>query len=70
MLALVDCEGGSFRFLSSLDEDPLNSWDDSLNGKDITFDRHFHGFTQLYAPEVPITSEFVSPSISASQDLP
>lgn len=69
MLALVDCEGGSFQFLSALDEDPLDTWDDILNGEDITFDRHFHGLTQLYAPETPITSEFVSLPISISRDL-
>jgi protein SERAC1 len=35
-------------FLSELDESPLSDWPVETEDGDINFDKHFHGFTQLY----------------------
>ena len=59
-VALVDFRGGVPKFLSTLMVDPLGDWQIEMGeGTDINFDRHFFGFTQLYAPQpdVPISAE-------------
>lgn len=60
-IALVDFRGGIPNFLSELIVNPLGDWEVEMKDTDITgnFDRHFFGFTQLYAPEpdVPIAAE-------------
>ena len=49
----------SLQFLSELNENPLIDWPIETNDGDLNFDRHFHGFTQLYptAKGKPITAE-------------
>jgi protein SERAC1 len=49
--ALVDFVAGIPCFLSHLIENPLGDWPMEMDDHDINFDRHFHGFTQLYATE-------------------
>ena len=59
-VALVDFRGGVPKFLSTLMVDPLRYWQiEMVEDTDINFDRHFFGFTQLYAPQpdVPISAE-------------
>lgn len=59
-VALVDFRGGVPKFLSQLMVDPLGDWQIEMGeDTDINFDRHFFGFTQLYAPQpdVPISAE-------------
>lgn len=58
--ALVQFKGGKPEFLSQLQDDPLGDWQVVLGGEDINFDRHFHGFTQLYptTPGSPVTAEY------------
>jgi hypothetical protein len=60
--ALVEFKGGNPQFLSQLDHDPLGDWQVEMSDDDINFDRHFFGFTQLYAtdPGHPITAEYQS----------
>ncbi|KAI9162719.1 putative sterigmatocystin biosynthesis P450 monooxygenase stcS [Paramyrothecium foliicola] len=36
------------KFLSALDKKPLSDWPVETSKGDLNFDRHFHGFTQLY----------------------
>ena len=49
LVALVDFRGGTPDFLSELTANPLGDWQVEMKGADdISFDRHFHGFTQLY----------------------
>jgi hypothetical protein len=50
LVALVDFECGIPNFLSALVKDPLREWQVEIDntGEDISFDCHFHGFTQLY----------------------
>jgi hypothetical protein len=60
--ALVEFKGGTPAFLSQLDRDPLSNWQVEMGDEDINFDRHFFGFTQLYAtaPGHPVTAEYIS----------
>ena len=60
-VALLEWKGDTPGFLSSLDTNPLSSWEMELDYEDISFDRHFFGFTQLYSttPEQPINAESV-----------
>ena len=44
-------------FLSNLILDPLASWQVHVDGEDLSFDRHFIGFTQLYEPIDAIQAE-------------
>jgi hypothetical protein len=57
--ALVDFGGGTPEFLSQLNRDPVGDWQVESGNEDVNFDRHFFGFTQLYAtvPERPVTAE-------------
>jgi protein SERAC1 len=50
-VALVGCGGGVPSFLSALTNDPLSEWQVEMGDSDISFDRHFYGFTQLYPTE-------------------
>lgn len=59
-IALVEFHGGVPQFLSELGENPLGDWQLEMDeDTDISFDRHFFGFTQLYTPkpDVPIAAE-------------
>lgn len=58
-IALVDFEGGIPQFLNRLNQDPLGDWQMEMGDTDINFDRHFHGFTQLYTtePEEAVSAE-------------
>lgn len=59
-VALVDFKSGTPQFLSALTKDPLGDWQIEIDETEvITFDRHFHGFTQLYSPERPVSAEYV-----------
>ena len=60
-VALLEWKGETPDFLSSLVISPLSSWEIELDGEDISFDRHFLGFTQLYntASKQPINTESV-----------
>ena len=49
--ALMDFVAGVPQFLSLLIENPLGSYQMEMDDTVINFDRHFHGFTQLYATE-------------------
>jgi protein SERAC1 len=52
LTALVDFGGGIPDFLSELTANPLGEWQVEMkDADDISFDRHFHGFTQLYNTE-------------------
>ena len=57
--ALVEFPGGVPAFLSELTNDPLGDWQVEMGDVDISFDRHFLRFTQLYTPKVdsPVTAE-------------
>jgi hypothetical protein len=59
-VALVECRGGLPAFLSELTADPLAEWQMEMGNTDISFDQHFFGFTQLYAPErdAPVIAEY------------
>lgn len=61
-VALVEFRRGVPEFLSELVVNPLGDWQVEIDDADITFDRHFFGFTQLYAPKpnVPITAKYVA----------
>lgn len=50
-VALVQFGGGMPQFLHELRVDPLRVWQVEMEDNDITFDCHFFGFTQLYAPD-------------------
>jgi hypothetical protein len=58
-VALVEFHGGVPAFLSELMADPLGDWQVEMGDRDINFDRHFLGFTQLYTPkpDVRVTAE-------------
>ncbi|KAL4755959.1 uncharacterized protein BDW70DRAFT_164963 [Aspergillus foveolatus] len=58
-VGLVRFRGGVPRFLSALTADPLGDWQVEMGDTDISFDSHFFGFTQLYAPleEEPVVAE-------------
>jgi hypothetical protein len=57
--ALVEFKGGNPGFLSSLEQNPLSEWQVEMGDVDVSFDRHFFGFTQLYsiAAGQPVTAE-------------
>jgi hypothetical protein len=60
LVALVDFIGGIPDFLSELTANPLGDCQVEMkDADDISFDRHFHGFTQLYNTRVEsaITAE-------------
>lgn len=58
-VALLEWKGDTPNFLSSLDKDLLGSWEIEVGDDDISFDRHFFGFTQMYStsPEKSISAE-------------
>jgi hypothetical protein len=58
-VALVEFVGDIPHFLSGLAENPLADLSLEMDDTDITFDRHFFGFTQLYAtePGEPVVAE-------------
>jgi hypothetical protein len=58
-VALVEFRGEVPAFLSALTADPLASWQVEMGDADVNFDRHFHGFTQLYTSkaDTPVTAE-------------
>lgn len=58
-VALVEFRGGIPKFLLELVANPLGEWQIEMDDTDINFDRHFFGFTQLFAtkPDMPITAE-------------
>lgn len=59
-VALVEFRGGVPKFLAELVVNPLENWQAEMDDDtDITFDRHFFGFTQLYAPkgDMSVTAE-------------
>ena len=56
LVALVDFRGGIPDFLSKLTANPLGDWQVEMkDADDISFDRHFHGFTQLYSTQAEST---------------
>ncbi|PGH36217.1 hypothetical protein GX50_00901 [[Emmonsia] crescens] len=60
-VALVDFKSGTPQFLSALTKDPLGDWQIEIDETEvITFDRHFHGFTQLYSPERPVSADIIA----------
>ena len=61
-VALVEFHGGVPTFLSELTDNPLGEWQIEMGDTDISFDRHFFGFTQLYTPkpDAPVTAEYVA----------
>ena len=63
-VALVEFDGGVPTFLSELKANPLGDWQVEMGNTDISFDCHFFGFTQLYAPKpnAPVTAEYVASS--------
>ena len=50
-IALVEFAGDTPQFLSELMKNPLGDWQVEMDDVDINFDRHFFGFTQLYATD-------------------
>ncbi|OBT82207.1 hypothetical protein VE02_08678 [Pseudogymnoascus sp. 03VT05] len=50
-VALVEFYGGVPAFLSELTANPLDDWQVEMGDTDISFDQHFFGLTQLYAPK-------------------
>ncbi|CAN9171138.1 unnamed protein product [Alternaria alternata] len=50
-VALVEFRGGDPAFLAELTDKPLNEYQLEMGTTDISFDRHFFGFTQLYTPK-------------------
>ncbi|KAL4745854.1 hypothetical protein BDW72DRAFT_186006 [Aspergillus terricola var. indicus] len=61
-VGLVRFRGGVPRFLSALTADPLGDWQVEMGDTDISFDSHFFGFTQLYAPleEEPVVADIIA----------
>lgn len=49
-IALIEFYGEVPAFLSFLVANPLEEWQIEMGDEDISFDEHFFGFTQLYAP--------------------
>jgi len=49
-VALIEFRDGVPHFFSNLIQKPLADWQVEMRDTDITFDRHFFGFTQLYIP--------------------
>lgn len=58
-VALVQFRGGVPQFLSELTSNPLGDWQVEMGDRDINFDRHFFGMTQLYTVEEPVIAESV-----------
>lgn len=60
-VALVEFHDGIPDFLHELVTDPLDDFQIDMGEYDITIDRHFFGFTQLYTPkpDTDITAEYV-----------
>lgn len=50
-VALIEFRGGAPAFLVELTDKPLNEYQLEMGTTDISFDRHFFGFTQLYTPK-------------------
>ncbi|KAJ6016490.1 hypothetical protein N7540_011081 [Penicillium herquei] len=61
-VALAQFRGGVPLFLHELRVDPLGDWQIEMGDNDINFDRHFFGFTQLYAPEEnkPVVADIIA----------
>lgn len=61
-VALVEFRGGVPEFLSELEANPLGDWQVEMGNTDISFDRHFFRFTELYAPkpDAPVIAEYVA----------
>ncbi|EAU30101.1 predicted protein [Aspergillus terreus NIH2624] len=61
-VALVQFRGGVPQFLHELKVDPLEDWQVEMGDTDISFDRHFFGFTQLYAPDEnkPVVADIIA----------
>ncbi|KAH0551496.1 hypothetical protein GP486_007289 [Trichoglossum hirsutum] len=64
LVALVDFKRGIPNFLSGLVKNQLREWQVEIDdtGEDISFDCHFHGFTQLYntQPSQTITADIIA----------
>ncbi|RDW56402.1 hypothetical protein BP5796_13224 [Coleophoma crateriformis] len=62
LCALVEFKNGNPSFLSTLDSKSLGAWQVDMGDEDISFDRHFFGFTQLYptAPDLPVTADIIA----------
>lgn len=60
-VALVEFRGRVPTFLCELEKDTLEDWQVEMGDTDVSFDRHFFGFTQMYTPkpEEPIIAEYV-----------
>ena len=58
-MALAEFYGGVPAFLAELTSNPLGDWQVEMGDDDISFDKHFLGFTQLYTPdpESSVTAE-------------
>ncbi|RFN52394.1 hypothetical protein FIE12Z_3325 [Fusarium flagelliforme] len=61
-VALVEFHDGIPNFLLDLVKDPLDDFQIEMGKDDITFDRHFFGFTQLYTPkpDTDITADIIA----------
>ncbi|KAL5360970.1 hypothetical protein BJX96DRAFT_175795 [Aspergillus floccosus] len=61
-VALVQFRGGVPQFLYELKVDPLEDWQVEMGDTDISFDCHFFGFTQLYAPDEnkPVVADIIA----------
>ncbi|KAF2176971.1 hypothetical protein K469DRAFT_605123 [Zopfia rhizophila CBS 207.26] len=61
-VALVEFHDGVPAFLSELTDNPLGEWQVEMGDTDISFDQHFFGFTQLYAPKAdsPVTTDVIA----------
>ncbi|KAL6886868.1 hypothetical protein GGI43DRAFT_426205 [Trichoderma evansii] len=61
-VALVEFHGGEPECLCDLMTDPLGNWQVEMGDTDISFDRHFFGFTQLYTPRPgsPTTADIIA----------
>jgi len=61
-VALVDFRNWVPNFLSAMmenqPEDP--GWQAQMGSKDLNFDCHFFGFTQLYEPKEPVTADIIA----------
>ncbi|OXV05498.1 hypothetical protein Egran_06734 [Elaphomyces granulatus] len=61
-VALVDFRNWVPNFLSAMmenqPEDP--GWQAQMGSKDLNFDCHFFGFTQLYKPKEPVTADIIA----------
>lgn len=57
--ALVEFYGGVPVFLLKQTASPIDDWQAEMDDTDISFDQHFFGFTQMYAPKPnsPVTAE-------------